>query len=93
LKEPRTRTQDPIYSGLCSLPPLLVLASEEELVLGNAQRLRDKALMTGVEVNLVHFARNVAQLDAARSLVAGSATAIEAVGASIRRRMVSVVRP
>ncbi|MBV8708188.1 MAG: hypothetical protein JO028_13450 [Acidobacteriaceae bacterium] len=92
MKEPRTRTQDPIYSGLCSLP-LLVLASEEELVLGNAQRLRDKALMTGVEVNLVHFARNVAQLDAARSLVAGSATAIEAVGASIRRRMVLVVRP
>jgi epsilon-lactone hydrolase len=43
----------PIYSNLRGICPLLLLAGEDELVRSDAQALRDKALVAGVDVEMI----------------------------------------
>lgn len=43
----------PLYGDLQGLPPLLIFASRQEILLSDAQRLHDKALAAGVKSQLV----------------------------------------
>jgi acetyl esterase/lipase len=43
----------PLYGDLQGLPPLLIFASRQEILLSDAQRLHDKALAAGVNSQLV----------------------------------------
>ena len=43
----------PLYGDLQGLPPLLIFASRQEILLSDAQRLHDKALAAGVNSQLI----------------------------------------
>jgi epsilon-lactone hydrolase len=51
--DPRSPYISPVFADLTGLPPLLLLAGEDELLLDDALRVRDAAMGGGTEVSLL----------------------------------------
>jgi len=51
--DPHEPLMSPIFADLSKLPPLLVLAGEDELLLDDAVRVRDKAMRAGTDARLL----------------------------------------
>jgi acetyl esterase/lipase len=51
-KDPRTPLAAPLYANLAGLPPMLIHVGESETLLDDSIRLKEKAMVAGVDVNL-----------------------------------------
>jgi epsilon-lactone hydrolase len=83
LSDPRV---SPLYADLTGLPPALIQASEDDILLDDAVRLADRAFAAGVEVELQRFSGlwHDFQLDA--GLIEAGAGAVGDIGSFLRRR-------
>ncbi len=52
-RNPRDPVASPLYGDMAGLPPLLIFASQSEILLSDATRLHDQALAAGVSSQLV----------------------------------------
>jgi cyclohexanone monooxygenase len=84
---PDAAEHTPLASDLSGLPPLLVQVGSDEILLGDARRLAERARACGVDCRLeIHERRwHVFQLQAAQ--LEGARAAIDAVGTFIRARV------
>jgi cation diffusion facilitator CzcD-associated flavoprotein CzcO/acetyl esterase/lipase len=88
-----TPGRDPLTQNLAGLPPILIQAGDEEILLSDATRLAEKARADGVEVELEVYAKrwHVFQLQAA--YLRSARKAIAALGQFARRYTYSLHRP
>jgi acetyl esterase/lipase len=77
----------PLYGDLRGLPPLLVHAGEDEILLSDATRLADTARSAGVDVNLVVWPKMWHVWHLLAPWLPEARQAIEGIGDFIRQRL------
>lgn len=85
--DPRLPLISPLYADLAGLPPLLIHAGSDDILLSDSKRLAERARSAGVQVTLEEWERmwhvfhlHVPQLPEARR-------AIDAIGAFVRHKL------
>jgi acetyl esterase/lipase len=85
----RSPLLSPHYGDLRGLPPLLIHAGGDEMLLSDATRLADKARTAGVDVSLVVWPRMWHVWHLLAPWLPEAREAIDAIGAFVRERLTS----
>lgn len=87
--DPRLPLISPLYADLGGLPPLLIQAGTDDMLLSDATRLAERAKSAGVDVTLEQWARMWHVFHLHAPMLPEAKRAIKAIGVFVKARLVS----